>query len=158
VPPVIEPPELARLVDFAERPRQRDWSLRSALVRYAQPEPERVGRVLELLRRIEAAIQSHRKVVEREGDALWAALETGTSPPADVDAAMVELLRVTTTLDDLGDTLAAWAVDPAQPQPDAAVDAATTAIAGRLDDLGVPREERPPERATRGGRRPPRAK
>src|SRR5262249_49752634 len=71
----IEPPQLACLVDFAERPRIRDWSLRAALVRYAQPEPERVNRVVELVRRIEWALRSHRKAIERAGQEIWNGLQ-----------------------------------------------------------------------------------
>jgi len=32
-----------RLVDYAESSRDGDWTLRSALVRFAQPEPTRAG-------------------------------------------------------------------------------------------------------------------
>ena len=52
----IEPPELAALVDPAERPRAENWSLRAALTRYAQPQPQRASAVIELLRRTEAAL------------------------------------------------------------------------------------------------------
>ena len=60
VPADIEPPELARLLDFAERPRTQDWSLRAALVRYAQPRPQSVSDLLDLVRRLEAALAATR--------------------------------------------------------------------------------------------------
>lgn len=148
----IEPPQLARLIDFAERPRTGDWSLRAALVRYAQPEPQRAHRILQLVRRIEWALRPHRKAIERAGQEIWSALQ-GQADPAGPDADVVALLRPTAELDGLGDILAVWAVDLAGERPDAAVDAVTEAVAGRLDDLGVPREEpRPPGRpGTRRG-------
>ena len=67
VPVVPEPPELARLLDFAERSRAGDWSLRSSLVRYAQSQPVRVSQVLELVRRIEAALHPHARLLAGQG-------------------------------------------------------------------------------------------
>jgi hypothetical protein len=148
VPPEIEPPELARLVDYAECARAGDWSLRSALVRYAQPEPARVSRVLELVRRIDAALGSHAKLLQQRGPALWASLGAGDRGDDGTDAAVLGLLRAATTLDELADQLAAWAVDRAGARPDAAVDTAVADVTQLLDDLGVAREERqgPPSR------------
>jgi hypothetical protein len=145
VPAEIQPPELARLVDFSERARQDDWSLRSALVRYAQPQPERVNDVLELVRRTEWALGKQSKRVEREGPELWAALESGT----DGDD-LVALLAVARELDDLGDVVAAWAVDRSGDAPEARVDAVVADVASRLDALGIPHEERPPGPRNRG--------
>lgn len=53
-----------RLVDYAESTREGDWSLRSALVRFAQPEPTRAGAVLELIRRTDGALKPHRRALE----------------------------------------------------------------------------------------------
>jgi hypothetical protein len=44
------------LIRYAESGRAGDWTLRSALVRLAQPEPVRAGAVLELIRRCDGAI------------------------------------------------------------------------------------------------------
>src|SRR5205823_304392 len=96
-------------------------SLRAALCRYAQPQPVRVSAVLDLVRRIEFALQG--------------------ASAAD-DAFLVELLRAAAELDRLGDALAEWAVDRAGERPDAAVDAVTADVARRLEALGVPHEER----------------
>lgn len=120
----VEPPELAQLLELAERPRVDDWSLRAALTRYAQPQPQRVGDLLELVRRIEGAIRPQLKAIER-----------GAPVPDELLQAMVELDR-------LGDVLAAWAVDPSQDPPDAAVDAVVAGVGARLERLGVPREQR----------------
>ena len=145
----VEPPELARLLDFAERPRARDWSLRAALTRYAQPQPQRVGDLLELVRRIEFALRPLLKAVERDGHAHWEALQRGDDDP------VVGLLQAMVELDGLGDVLATWAADPgAGERPDAAVDAVIADVAARLERLGVPREERtrPPTARSRSGR------
>jgi len=148
VPAEIEPPELAHVADFAERPREGDWSLRSALVRYAEGQPERVSAVLEQVRRLEAALRPHNKTLERRGPQLWSALETG-SPPGSDDETLVELLLVARELDRLGDAVARWALDRTGDRPDAVADAVTAAAAKRLDDLGIPREEPPPRRSGR---------
>ena len=147
MPAEIQPVELARVVDFAERSRVGDWSLRSALVRYAEGQPVRVRDLLEQVRRTETAFHALGKVLEKRGPELWAAVEGGT--PAEDDAKVVDLLRAAIELDQLGDTLAAWAEDRIGSRPDDSVDAVTSDVAQRLDDLGLPREEpmaRPPRR------------
>jgi hypothetical protein len=150
VPAEIEPPELAQLVAFAERPRAGDWSLRSALTRYAQPQPQRVSVVLDSVRRIEFALQPEAGRLAKEGAALWAAVDGDSG--ADGDDVLVGLLGAAAELDRLGDTLAAWALDRTGPSPEATVDATTTEVERRLDDLGIPREERerPPGARSRG--------
>ena len=55
-----------RLIDFAEAERDGGWSLRSALVRFAQPEPVRASAVLELVRRTDAALGPSRNLLERD--------------------------------------------------------------------------------------------
>jgi hypothetical protein len=139
VPAEIEPPELARLIDFAERPRVDDWSLRAALTRYAQPQPQRASDVYELVRRIEFALRPHLASVGREGDQYWHALQAD-EPGVRVDP-VVGLLRAIVDLDGLGDVLAEWAADPTHERPDATVDTATSEVARTLEELGVPREE-----------------
>jgi hypothetical protein len=147
MPGEIEPPELARLVDFAERPRTRDWSLRSALVRYAQPEPQRVNDILELVRRVDAALDKNAAKLDREGAAFWDALEHNGDGP---DAYVLGVLHAAAELDALGEVLATWAVDRAGERPNAEVDRVVPDVAQRLDVLGVPREERPPAPRNRG--------
>jgi hypothetical protein len=148
VPAEIQPPELAHVVDFAERSRTGDWSLRSALVRYAEGQPERVSLLIEQVRRIEGAFHALGKVLEKRGPELWAAVDATDLPPE--DARIVDLVRAARELDGLGDVLAAWAEDRTGPRPDGDVDAVTADVAQRLDDLGLPREEGPPRRVGRG--------
>lgn len=145
----IEPAALARLLDFAERPRVQDWSLRAALVRYSSPAPQRVNDMLDLVRRIEWALGQHAAVIARDGDELWNALDDGAAASEEL-ASVVELLRAARELDSLGDVLAAWAVDISGDRPDAAVDAVIADVGERLERLGVPREERPRPPRQRG--------
>lgn len=152
VPAPIEPPALADLVDLAERPRATGWSLRAALVRYAQPEPVRASLVLEQVRRVDAAVKAHAKLLAREGPAVWAALDRG-GPATEELAAVVALLDAARPLDALGDLLAAWATDPSRARPDAEVDDAVARTADALDALGVARERRQGQRARPGGGR-----
>jgi hypothetical protein len=151
VPAEIHPVELASVVDFAERSRVGDWSLRSALVRYAEGQPVRVSNLLEQVRRTETAFHALGKVLEKRGAELWAAADGGEVAPD--DEKVVELVRAAIELDRLGDALAAWADDRAGSRPDDIVDAVTADVERRLDDLGLPREEpmaRPPRRGGRG--------
>jgi hypothetical protein len=148
VPAEVEPAELAQLVDFAERPHTENWSLRAALVRYAQPQPQRVNDLLDLVRRIQAALGAQSATLQRDGKEIWDALDRDTRP-ADV-APLVELLDAAREIDRIGDVLAEWAVDISRPRPDDAVDAVIADVAGRLDRLGIPRDERVPPRRSRG--------
>ena len=53
------------LLNYAEVPYEGDWTLRSGLMRLAQPHPALVGSVLELSRRLDAAVGHVRKELER---------------------------------------------------------------------------------------------
>jgi hypothetical protein len=148
VPAEVDPPELATLLDFAERPHTENWSLRAALVRYAQPQPQRVNDLLELVRRVQGALGAQSSTLQRDGVAIWDALEHDTRP-ADL-APLVELLDAAREVDRLGDALAEWAADVHRPRPDDAVDAVIADVSGRLERLGIPRGERVPPRRSRG--------
>jgi hypothetical protein len=141
MPVEVEPPELAQLLDYAERPRADGWSLRAALVRYAQPEPERVGRILELVRRTDAALGKHSDRLEREGPAIWADLTEAPHSPQTSDE-LIGLLQAAAELDRFGEGVARWAVDRVGDRPDIEADEVIVDIERRLDTLGVPREER----------------
>lgn len=113
---------------YAEVPRDGDWTLRSALVRFAQPEPVRAGAVLELVRRTDGALK-------RANDA-------GTEA----------LAAVVTELELIADALVAWAITHDGPPPVDVVDHHGARAHARLEELGVPREEGPP-RPPPGSRR-----
>ena len=143
----VEPRELADLLNLAERPRVDNWSSRAALTRYAQPQPQRASDVIELIRRTEFALSKHSKLFERDGASVWQSLISGEA--GDV----VDLLRAAVELDRLGDVLATWASNPrASERPDAAVDDVVADVAVRLEEVGVPREERPRPTGGRRGR------
>ncbi|MET0627305.1 MAG: hypothetical protein ABW033_02460 [Acidimicrobiia bacterium] len=148
MPADIEPAQLAQLVDFAERPHTENWSLRAALVRYAQPQPQRVNDLLDLVRRIQSALNAQSASLQRDGEAIWDALEHDTRPN-DI-APLVELLDAARQIDRLGDALAEWAVDISRPRPDDALDAVVADVGARLEQLGIPHEERTPPRRSRG--------
>jgi len=151
----LEPPELARLLDAAERPRAGNWSLRAALTRYAQPQPQRASDVIELLRRAEAALKPHQRRLEKEGLVVWSRVVEEGDDAAGDDGLLVGLLRALRELDRVADSLASWAVDRAGERPDAAVDAAVADISDRFARLGVPFEERQGPPTGPGSRRRP---
>jgi len=129
------------LLDFGECPRVHDWSLRAALVRYAQPQPERAAQILELVRRIGAALRADHRLFERDGPKVWGQL-TASQPPNGVSPEVIGVLEAAAEMDRLGDRLATWAVDRAGERPDHDVDEVIADVRGRLDGLGIPREER----------------
>lgn len=136
-----------RLLDVAETPRAEGWSLRSALVRYAQPEPERAGRLLQSVRRLEAAFAPSKSAIERQPDA----------PPAGV----MGLFPVARLIDAFADEMVAWATHRQGERPVESLDRACDRIEAELDRLGVPRETIDPSRwrgmrASEGRRRPAR--
>lgn len=139
----IAPAELGLLLDYAERPRVGDWSLRAALTRYAQPQPQRASDLIEVMRRIELGLHPHLKEVQRNGEEYWEAVG-GDGPRDDspVDAPAVSLLRLMAEMDRLGDVLAGWAVSREGGRPDGAVDEMIANGRSVLDELGVAHEER----------------
>jgi hypothetical protein len=62
-PIVVDP--TGSLLNYAERPHAGDWTLRSALVRLAQPEPVLVGTLLQVTRRLDAALHHVARQLER---------------------------------------------------------------------------------------------
>lgn len=139
----------AQVIEYAERPRVDDWSLRAALVRYAQPEPARAGAVLELVRRTDGALKPYHRLLERSPEL------AAVDPDDDGSLATLEeparqavaLLAVARVLDQLGDVLATWASERSDDRPDAEVDALARQAFGMLGALGVERETRPPRRS-----------
>ena len=104
--------------------------------------------LLDLVRRIQAALGAQSVTLQRDGEEIWDAVEHDTRP-ADI-APLVELLDGAREIDRLGDALVEWAVDISHTRPDDAVHAVITDVAGRLERLGIPREERVPPRRSRG--------
>ena len=147
----MTPAQLALLLDVGERPREQGWSLRAALTRFGQPRAQLASDVTEVLRRLEGALKPHSETLAREGAAVWREL-TGDADAGDGGYAdLVELLGVASDLDTVADALATWAADTTRERPDAAVESAVTDLAGRLDALGVPREDSRPRPSRRRG-------
>lgn len=122
----------ARLVDYAESPRVDDWTLRSALVRLAQPEPVRAGAVLELIRRTDAALAPHRRRLERDE------VTADTAFGGIGDDELVPLLRPAVVLDALAEVLTAWAAERSGPPPVAEIDRACSTAFEMLEAAGAP--------------------
>lgn len=96
----VTPDPVVSLLKFAESPRADDWTLRSALVRFAQPEPTRAGAVLELVRRCDAALRPLARTVERH----------------------TVLCSRTMSVDDVTRTAEGWEIaPPSHPYPDGRV-------------------------------------
>ncbi|MEL7156310.1 MAG: hypothetical protein AAFN30_06900 [Actinomycetota bacterium] len=154
------------LVNLSERARSEGWTFRSALVRFAQPEPLRSAVIMEFIRRGEAALQPLQSILAdgrlvelarlldsndgHGGDASdhgdHDALEGYQSlvPLTDDELAALPLVRAVLTLDDLGQTLAEWAPSAPAPGPVATVDDTLARLRTRFDDLSVPVESGPP--------------
>lgn len=142
--------DTAGLIEYAERSRTHGWSLRSALVRYAQPQPARAGAVLELVRRTDGALKPIIRLVEREPQLVQIASDGDDrhlGELSDEERTAVQLLRVALRLDQLGEVLAGWAADRSDNRPDDEVDEIAHEVFAMLRDLGVERETRPPRRA-----------
>jgi hypothetical protein len=60
-----EPQPQHSLLNYAESSRVGDWTMRSALVRFAQPEPLRASSLLELVRRLDTVLQHVARPLER---------------------------------------------------------------------------------------------
>ena len=144
----LEPERLAQLVDLAERPRDHGWSMRAGLCRYAQPQPERAAAVLSLVRRVEAAFSSNLSELRADGPHLLARAES-PDDETQPDDLLVGLIRAAAKLDDLGDTIATWAVDRTGDPPDLAIDKTVDAVDAHLAEMGIA-EETPPPRGMRG--------
>ena len=61
----VEADPVLSLLNYAESPRTDDWTLRSALVRLAQPEPQLVADVLVRVRRLDAVLHHVARALER---------------------------------------------------------------------------------------------
>ncbi|MFN8052562.1 MAG: hypothetical protein U0Q22_14040 [Acidimicrobiales bacterium] len=114
----------------------------------------KVSHFLESVRRIEGELDRHLDALRTRGPALWERLTTGDASTADGDdATLLGVLAAAQRIDEVGDRLATWAVRRKGERPDAAVDEVSAEVAARLDELGIPREERLPPSARPPARR-----
>ena len=138
------PDDGIRLVDYAESPRVDDWSLRGALVRYAQPEPARASAVLELVRRTDGALKPFARGLERAlgpTDPQLSPASFGSdgftpSPAVRVDIRVADLARLAVdAADELDEIIAGYEeVAPLHDEERSALP--LLAVAVELDRLG----------------------
>lgn len=143
------------LANYAESARVDDWTLRSALVRFAQPEPTRASVVLHLVRRLDAALQPAVTAIAKRPALAEMARIVHTDPEAlvpvvegyeerielsDAERGAIALLSVAWEFDALAVSLTEWAVEAAPPPPLGLIDASCAEVKARLDALGVPEE------------------
>ena len=96
------------LLNYAEAPFPGDWTLRSSLMRLAQPHPARVGQVLAHVRRLDAPLHHVRRVLERHvvvADAHLSPVTVAAEPSPSEPSAPVHDIRTA----DLGRLVAAGA-------------------------------------------------
>ncbi len=105
-----------QIIGFSEVPHAGNWTLRSALVRLAQPEPLRAEAILQIVRRLDAALKPFEK------------------SPGDAG----ELIHPVETMSGLSEVLCAWADAGPENPPVKAIDETCAHLFLRLDQLGVP--------------------
>lgn len=149
------------LSNLSERERAGGWTFRSALVRFAQPEPVRSAVIMTFIRRAEAAILPLQALLA-DGRLLdvarltdpdthskeWVqqAMEgyTSVSSLDEAELAVLPLVSAVLRLDDLGDHLARWAPSAPAPGPVTEVDQVCADLQRRFEELAVPVESQPP--------------
>lgn len=72
-----EPDPVRSLLNYAESPQADDWTLRSGLVRLAQPEPGRVGDLLQVMRRLDAVLAQVARDLQRHSTSCDGTLVAG---------------------------------------------------------------------------------
>ena len=140
------PDDGIRLTAYAESPRVGDWSLRGALVRFAQPQPTRASAVLELVRRTDAALKPYARLLERtttatdprSSPAAFAAAGHVIEPSTAVrtDARTADLARVAAFAPDMFDGVLSAYEEVTILTDDEREMLPLLAVAAQLDDLG----------------------
>lgn len=144
--PVDGLPDGPHLVDHAESSRVGDWSLRSALVRFAQPEPTRASALLELVRRTDGALRPHRRRLESTAVPTLPSLDATSFVEVDgavavagdgwvADARAADLARVSARVPEGDAVVAAYAAAEGVPAEELEV-VPLLVVALELDALG----------------------
>ncbi|MEO0494044.1 MAG: hypothetical protein AAF081_11565 [Actinomycetota bacterium] len=106
--PTTPDPDLT-LVNHAESPRVDDWTLRSALVRLASPEPQLVADLLVLVRRLDATLRQAASILAKQTVVCDRALglDTVDGDPIEPypDTRTADLARLATTAGDDADVV-----------------------------------------------------
>ncbi len=154
------------ILNYAEAPREKDWTLRSALVRLAQPHPLRSEAVLQLVRRLDAAIKPMVRSLQQHGVTSQRSIPGGAQNISDTrlvdvvsdsdvlaayrerielndaEQASVQLVRLALQMDELADRLATWAAAGSSDPPLAEIDHTCARVLKAMNDGGVPEEPR----------------
>ncbi|MBT8240045.1 MAG: hypothetical protein KJN63_02330 [Acidimicrobiia bacterium] len=162
----VEVDEQNSILNYAESSRHGDWTLRSALVRLAQPQPLRSEAVLQLVRRLDAALKPVTRSLQRYGVCSRRSIPGGAQHVADIrlvdlagddevldayrelvelddaELAAVHLVRLALDVDELSDTLAAWAAAGPSDPPVVEIDRTCARVLKSMNDSGVPEEPR----------------
>ena len=87
------------LLNYAESPRVGDWTLRSSLVRLAQPDPVRVGDLLSAMRRLDAPLHHVARTLQRQVAACDPSLDPAGFDPTSRHTGPVEEIGDVRTAD-----------------------------------------------------------
>ncbi|MGI9623990.1 MAG: hypothetical protein ACR2PK_14230 [Acidimicrobiales bacterium] len=141
---------LGSVLNYTERPRSADWTMRSALVRLAQPEPGRVAEVLALSRRLDAVLGHVSRGLEKcttmcdrrltlsvlnGGHGEGAEFELSQPQDQYPDARVVDLARVCRAGPELCPSVLAGYSSLGSLSPEEAAAVPLLEVALRLDDL-----------------------
>ena len=149
--------ETNSIINYAEAPRQGDWTLRSSLVRLAQPHPLRSEAVLQLVRRLDAALKPFVRELQKHPAETTRSIPGGASnivgvgvvdlvetPDAvelsDAERDSLHLIGIALELDELANTLTAWAFAGSADPPVGEIDQTCARVLRSMNDLEVPEE------------------
>lgn len=103
------PDPIRSLLNYAESPRTGDWTLRSALVRLAQAEPQLVADLLQRVRRLDAVLHHVARPLERHTVVCDRAISVDTLSDGAVDpypdTRMADVARLAARAGDAGDVV-----------------------------------------------------
>jgi hypothetical protein len=129
----VEVEEALSLLNYAEAPRIGEWTLRSALVRLAQPHPLRAEAVLGLVRRLDAALKPFVRTLQKHAVVTGRTIPPSTEGIADARVVDLALLSERSGVD-ITDVVRRYGSD--LPLNDAEIEAAPlVALALTLDEL-----------------------
>ncbi len=129
----VEVDETRSLLNYAEAPRIGEWTLRSALVRLAQPYPLRAEAVLGLVRRLDAALKPFVRTLQKHAVVTGRMIPPSTEGIADARVVDLAVLSERSGVD-ITDVVRRYGSD--LPLNDAEIEAAPlVAVALTLDEL-----------------------
>lgn len=155
----MEIDETNSIINYAEAPRHQNWTMRSALVRLAQPHPLRSEAVLQLVRRLDAAlkpfvrdlqkfpIESSRSIPGGVANVIDVRVVDLVDSPDTVELTSSErdalhLVGLAIELDGLATTLTGWASQGSADPPVSEIDQTCARVLRSMNDLSVPEEPR----------------